>query len=215
MARGGARTNSGPPPDPTALRRDRPSDRDGWTALPAAGRPGRTPKWPLLPDVRRTTARDFLQRRVDELEDDITEARFEDNDRRVAELSRELLQTRRELATTVAEIDQQQKVERAMWREAWKLPQAIMWERLGWMRDVAQYVRHKTCGEMGSIKDAQEARQWSDRLGLNPSAMLRLRWRVTVDEVKAKRDERDGTPAAAARGDMRSRITAVTADGKA
>jgi len=48
MPSGGARANSGPAPDPTALRRDRPSDKAGWTTLPEEGRKGRPPKWPLV-----------------------------------------------------------------------------------------------------------------------------------------------------------------------
>lgn len=47
MARGGARTVSGPAPDPTALRRNRPSDQSSWRMLPADGRPGDPPDWPL------------------------------------------------------------------------------------------------------------------------------------------------------------------------
>lgn len=47
MASGGARTRSGPPPDPNALRRDRKSDGE-WTVLPAEGRAGDPPAWPLL-----------------------------------------------------------------------------------------------------------------------------------------------------------------------
>ncbi len=46
MAKGGARTNSGPAPDPLALNRDRKSDL-GWTVLPSKGRPGSPPVWPL------------------------------------------------------------------------------------------------------------------------------------------------------------------------
>lgn len=45
MAKGGARTRSGPPPDPNALARKR--DEADWTKLPAEGRPGRAPRWPL------------------------------------------------------------------------------------------------------------------------------------------------------------------------
>lgn len=45
MASGGARARSGPPPDPSALRRER--DREGWVTLPAEGRKGRAPAWPL------------------------------------------------------------------------------------------------------------------------------------------------------------------------
>jgi hypothetical protein len=42
-----ARANNGPAPDPNALRRDRPSDKAEWTHLPAAGRQGDPPAWPI------------------------------------------------------------------------------------------------------------------------------------------------------------------------
>lgn len=45
MPKGGARVVSGPPPDPTALKRER--DGHLWTTLPAEGRPGPPPDWPL------------------------------------------------------------------------------------------------------------------------------------------------------------------------
>lgn len=45
MPKGGARTRSGPAPDPDALRRER--DAGEWTILPAEGRQGATPQWPL------------------------------------------------------------------------------------------------------------------------------------------------------------------------
>lgn len=45
MASGGARARSGPAPDPNALRRER--DVGEWTTLPAEGREGATPDWPL------------------------------------------------------------------------------------------------------------------------------------------------------------------------
>lgn len=47
MPKGGARVVSGPPPDPGALRRNRPADKAGWTTLPAEGRQGGPPAWPL------------------------------------------------------------------------------------------------------------------------------------------------------------------------
>ena len=46
MTSGGARARSGPNPDPNALRRDRATDA-GWTTLPAEGRRGDVPVWPL------------------------------------------------------------------------------------------------------------------------------------------------------------------------
>lgn len=45
MPKGGARTRSGPPPDPNALKRER--DAGEWTILPAGGREGATPDWPF------------------------------------------------------------------------------------------------------------------------------------------------------------------------
>lgn len=48
--RGGARSRSGPAPDPHALRRDRPDDAAGWLTLPAA-RTAPPPAWPLPGDV--------------------------------------------------------------------------------------------------------------------------------------------------------------------
>lgn len=47
MARGGARSRSGPPPDPNALRRSRATD-PSWTRLSAAGRTEPAPEWPLV-----------------------------------------------------------------------------------------------------------------------------------------------------------------------
>lgn len=54
--RGGARVNSGPVPDPNALRRDRPMDRVTWRTLPAEGRIGAVPDWPLSRPTRRELA---------------------------------------------------------------------------------------------------------------------------------------------------------------
>lgn len=53
MAKGGARARSGPAPDPTALRRER--DAGEWTILPAEGRQGATPDWPLVAQTVRET----------------------------------------------------------------------------------------------------------------------------------------------------------------
>lgn len=56
MTRGGARVRSGPPKDPNALRRDRANDQAGWTSLPADGRVGDPPAWPLLRPRKRELA---------------------------------------------------------------------------------------------------------------------------------------------------------------
>ena len=52
MASGGARARSGPAPDPNALRRDRKDD-GAWTTLPAEGRQGDAPAWPLMGQSER------------------------------------------------------------------------------------------------------------------------------------------------------------------
>ena len=47
MPRGGARTVSGPPPDPNSLRSMRAAEAGGWKTLPAEGYAGPVPEWPL------------------------------------------------------------------------------------------------------------------------------------------------------------------------
>lgn len=53
MPRGGARAVSGPPPDPNALRRARPSDQAGWTTLPREPEYLPPPEWPLVAPTPR------------------------------------------------------------------------------------------------------------------------------------------------------------------
>ncbi|MFD0037268.1 hypothetical protein ACFVIZ_06420 [Streptomyces anulatus] len=47
MPRGGARAVSGPPPDPRSLKSAVSMDKGGWRTLPAEGRAGEPPEWPL------------------------------------------------------------------------------------------------------------------------------------------------------------------------
>lgn len=147
MPKGGARVNSGPAPDPNALRRDRAQDRDGWTTLPAEGRPGDPPVWPFMASSER---------------------------------------------------------ELQVWASIWRTPQAVAWARLGWTHDVALYVRQLVMAECGDLKAAGESRQWSDRLGLNPAAMLRNRWKIAADETKVRREQRGGDSS------MRDRLKAIS-----
>lgn len=77
--------------------------------------------------------------------------------------------------------------ERTLWAQAWRSPQAVVWERLSWSHDVALYVRLMALAEAGNLKAAAEARQWSDRLGLNPPAMLRNRWRIVTPDIQPQK----------------------------
>lgn len=181
MPRGGARVNSGPPPDPNALRRDRKQDVAGWTTLPSEGRRGAAPKWPLAPEVRTAAALESAGAQREVLQVQIEEGVAPRG--AVARLAK-LDQTVAELRAIVA---QAAKLEVGLWKDLWSTPQAVAWEQLRWTREVALYVRWQVLAELGDIDAGKEARQWSDRLGLNPAAMLRNRWRVATDEVGARR----------------------------
>ena len=79
--------------------------------------------------------------------------------------------------------------ETELWAELWSTPQAAAWDGMGFgvRRVVARYVQLLANPEGMAGKDQMEARQLEDRLGLNPLAMLRLRWEVSADEVAERR----------------------------
>lgn len=80
--------------------------------------------------------------------------------------------------------------ERKLWRDLWHTPQAVEWDRLGWTRVVARYVRCTLAAERTlEPTTLSEARQLEDRLGLTPKAMRLLLWTISVDEVAEKRQE--------------------------
>lgn len=166
----------GPAPKPEDQRARR-NATVGMTKLPAAGRTGRTPKWPLIPDIVTKARRDVAAGKVEALEYDLEEKVALGNP--IGSLEDRLDRAREQLAIYEARLKEQRKIETAAWRELWKTPQAVAWQDLGWYREVAQYVRFRVLGELGDLDAAKEARQWSDRLGLNPLAMLRLRWQIS------------------------------------
>ena len=170
----------GPAPDPNALRRDRPSDKDGWTSLPLEGRNGVAPAWPLRTWVE-TTAH-LLN------DDDLSAA-----DKKLP-MGRDAIRA--------------DEREAAIWAELWTIPQAVVWERKKSVHDVALYTRFMFAAESGDMKAAAEARQWNDRLGLNPKAMLSLRWKIATDEVSEKRSK----PVAVARLSASDRLKARNAE---
>lgn len=84
-----------------------------------------------------------------------------------------------------------------VWERIWRTPQAAAWITLGWTFDIALYVRWQVAASEAedstlteALKAGNEARQWSDRLGLNPTSMLKNRWRVVADEVRGKRERK-------------------------
>lgn len=94
--------------------------------------------------------------------------------------------------------------EREVWAELWRTPQAVAWERLAWTHNVALYCRLLVAAEMGDAKAMPEVRQWADRLGLSPLALLRLQWVIDADEVGERREEKAAPVARARYGGLRS-----------
>jgi hypothetical protein len=197
---------TGPAPKPAAERRRR-NATVAMTKLPAGGREGEPPQWPLLDDVALSARRDTAQRRADELELALCEPELKGRAKSTAQ--RKADAAREEATILTTQLDAQRRVEAELWAELWALPQAVAWERQRWVREVAQYVRWKAKAEQGDLDAAKEARQLGDRLGLSPLALLRLRWEVAEDEVSERREER--RPAAT----PRRRLKVVDPDGLA
>jgi hypothetical protein len=179
----------GPPPKPAGTRARR-NAAPQTTKLPADGRgTTRAPRWPLDPDVDLVVDRKVAEQRVKDLQ-----AEFIECDDPVArrKIKRELAAAVRRKIMAVERLRRQNAQERKLWADLWKTPQAAMWEKLAWDREVAQYVRFQIRAESGSLDAAKEARQWSDRLGLNPLAMLRLRWEIERTEDAEERGRSAG-----------------------
>jgi len=169
--------NSGPPPNPSRRRRNATVP---MVPLPSCGRQGDLPVWPLRPDVATAAALEDAQDARLVLEDEVnSETPPKGVHARLARLDQKI-------RTLEARLEAAAELELELWRELWSTPQAVQWDRLGWRREVAQYVRWKVAAELGDLNASKEARQLSDRLGLTPLAMLRLRWEI-VDQAPAVR----------------------------
>lgn len=174
---------SGPAPKHPSRRARANNPKADFTTLPLAGRGKAAPAWPLLDDSTMIAARDIAQDRLAALEVEIAEA---EDGRTKGRLRREQNKQEMTLAVLSLQIEQARDAEVALWEQMWAMPQAVMWEEAHAGREVAQYVRWKIRAEQGDLKAASEARQWSDRLGLNPLALLRLR--VEIEQAAAAED---------------------------
>jgi hypothetical protein len=185
----------GPPPKPPGTRARR-NVAPQTTKLPADGRGSkRAPRWPLDPDATLTIEKKLADLRIKELRAEL--ANHEGTVVEFRKLERALLQAQRRRIELGERLRRQNTQERKLWADLWKTPQAVMWEKLAWDREVAQYVRFQIRAEGGDLDAAKEARQWSDRLGLNPLAMLRLRWEFErTEDAEARGRQRRERPAA-------------------
>lgn len=183
---------SGPAPKHPSVRARRNDPKRDFRSLPSDGRDGETPAWPLLPDVLMSATLELARDRVASLQVDIS---GEDDGRAKGRLRRELNKHEMTVAQLTLQIEQAADLETALWSDLWSSPQAVIWEESRAHREVAQYVRWKVRAEQGDLKAASEARQLSDRLGLNPLALMRLRAEVEhVDEVEDRGKRRRETP---------------------
>ncbi|GGM75600.1 hypothetical protein GCM10012275_52870 [Longimycelium tulufanense] len=130
---------------------------------------GPPPEWPLGSDI-------VTQARLQVAREQLVEA---EDQAQVGKATR----LRERVAVLEHVVAIQAEAECALWVELWGTPQAVAWEWLRWIREVAQYVRHKVLAENGDLDHAREARQQADRLGLTPLALLRLRWEIVEDAV--------------------------------
>lgn len=177
----------GPPPKAPGTRARRNAS-PAVVYLPAGGRRGATPPWPLLDDVTMQVQARMAEDRAERLREEMNDV---EDKRSLRRMERELDKALQTASILDEQIRRTREVELDLWTELWATPQAQMWEQLAWTREVAQYVRWKVRGEMGDLDAAKEARAWSDRLGLNPLAMLRLRFEIErTDEAAARGHER-------------------------
>lgn len=72
------------------------------------------------------------------------------------------------------------RFERDTWATEWSRPQAIAWERLGWVIQVALYVRTLAAAARprASAGTTTNLLRQMENLGLTEAGMLRNRWRI-------------------------------------
>lgn len=76
----------------------------------------------------------------------------------------------------------------ATWRSLWRRPQAAAWVGMGFENAVARLAVLTVAAMDPDAPSAvlTEVRQMEDRLGLNPAAMQRLRWKLADEEEDAE-----------------------------
>src|SRR5882757_3798738 len=183
----------GPPPKHPSTRRRRNVPMANTVQLPAEGRPGPTPAWPLPPDQRLRATVDFAETEAALIEADL--AHVDDVDER-RKLRSEWRRAAARLEVARNDLLISERSELALWKVLWALPQAVAWERLGYLNEIGQYVRWKTRAELGELQASKESRLLGDKLGLTPASMLHLRWEVVRDELADKRDDLPAAPPA-------------------
>lgn len=185
----------GPVSKHPSVRARRNNAKSDFTSLPASGRSGVTPAWPLLPDVQLTAKHDLAQDKVASL---TAELEGVEDGRTKGRLRRQLAQAEQSCAILSLQIEQSTDAEKALWELLWSTPQAAMWDAsTAFARLLAQFVRWNVRAEQGDLKAAVEARQRGKDFGLTPLTLLGLKAEVErVEDVEDRgRRRRSATPA--------------------
>jgi hypothetical protein len=184
----------GPAQKHPSVRARRNAPLANLTQLPAEGRKAPAPPWPLPTDRGLRASIELAEANAALLEDEIAHNDGEGSPKLRRDLRRAWAHL--EVAESDRRISEAEELQ--LWRTLWALPQAVAWERMGYLNEVAQYVRWKIRAELGELAASRESRMLGDRLGLTPVSMLALRWEVVADELAGKRD--DPPPARRGRG---------------
>ncbi|MFW3459692.1 hypothetical protein ACN24K_01695 [Streptomyces microflavus] len=102
--------------------------------------------------------------------------------------------------------------EQMLWDELWSRPQAVMWDQLGQVLEVALFVRTLAETEQpdSKVETRKLARQFMESLGLTVQGMLRNRWKiVNAVDTEAEDDEDDEAFDAPVRRSARDRMKVV------
>jgi len=200
-------------PGPTrkpSSRQSRGVRGTGGTRTLAAVPNVEVPDFPLRPDPRRTAELDTLRDKVTNLEGQLLDC--EDRRKRYR-LRRELDKVQLAESLLALEVEQAADAERDYWLELWGTPQAVYWaENRAAIREVALYVRWMIRAEYGDQKASSEARALSNALGINPTALLRLRAEIENTEAiedRGRRRRQQQAPAKAEPDDPRTGLYAV------
>lgn len=182
----------GPAPKHPSTRARRNKATAGFRTLSAVP-DAEVPRWPLSPDMTQAATVEQLRDRIATTQQDLA---AEDDRRRRYRLDKQLERDQIALGILELQVSQAADLEAAMWAELWGAPQAAIWaENPATVREVALYVRWMIRAEQGDTKAASEARQLSDRLGVNPAALLRLRAEIenldSLEDRGRRRRERN------------------------
>lgn len=179
------------------------------TTLPAKGRSGPAPAWPLPTNATIAAAVQFWTSEVERLEVELADA---ETGQARANLRRSLNNAERKRVEFELLKLTSEQLEGELWAALWATPQATEWERARAERSVASYVRWQVQADLGDLKATGPALALSDRLGLTPLSLMKLRQEVErTDEVTSRGERRrqPAEPKRSAGGDPRNGLRAV------